>query len=129
MKLAAIGFFVKDLELMIKFYRDVMKLKQNIDMEGFAGFETEDGFFFNLCVRSERPNLTSMPVTYPEGINGSMEISFGVSKYEDVDKEFERIVKAGGKAVSYPVTKPYGLREAYIADPEGNLIEIVSSNE
>lgn len=129
MKLGAIGFFVKDLDVMVKFYRDVMNMKQNIDMDGFAGFETDDGFFFNLCTRSERVNLTSSPISYPEGLNGTMEISFGVPKYEDVDIEFERITKAGARPVSRPDTKPYGLREAYVADPEGNLIEIVSSNE
>jgi len=129
MKLGAIGFFVENFDVMVKFYRDVMNMKQNIDMDGFAGFVTEDGFYFNLCTRSERENLSSIPITYPKGLNGTMELSFGVPKYEDVDKEYERLIKAGAKPVSKPDTKPYGLREAYVADPEGNLIEIVSSNE
>ena len=129
MKLGAIGLFVEDLDVMVKFYRDVMNMKQNIDMDGFAGFETEDGFYFNLCTRSERENLSSTPISYPKGLNGTMELSFGVAKYEDVDMEYERLTKAGAKPISKPDTKPYGLREAYVADPEGNLIEIVSSNE
>lgn len=129
MNLGAIGFFVENLDVMVKFYRDVMNMKQNIDMDGFAGFVTEDGFYFNLCTRSERVNLSSIPISYPKGLNGTMELSFGVPKYADVDIEYERLTKAGAKPVSKPDTKPYGLREAYVADPEGNLIEIVSSNE
>lgn len=129
MKLGAIGFFVKNLDVMVKFYRDVMNMKQNIDMDGFAGFITEDGFFFNLCTRDESKILSSIPISYPKGLNGTMELSFGVPKYEDVDMEYERLIRAGAKPVSKPDTKPYGLREAYVADPEGNLIEIVSSND
>lgn len=58
-----------------------------------------------------------------------MQLSFSVPKYDDVDKEYARLVNAGAKPVIDPNTKLYGLREAYIADPEGNLIEIVSSND
>lgn len=129
MKLGAIGFFVENFDEMVKFYRDVMKMKQNIDMNGFAGFVTEDGFYFNLCTRGVMENLTSMPISYTKGLNGTMQLSFGVPKYADVDVEYERLTKAGAKPISRPVSKPYGLREAYVADPEGNLIEIVSSNE
>ncbi|QOR36102.1 VOC family protein [Clostridium sp. 'deep sea'] len=129
MKLGAMGFFVKNLDVMVKFYRDIMNMKLNIDMEGFAGFVTEDGFFFNLCTRSERVNISSIPISYPKGLNGSMQISFNVQKYEDVDKEYERLVKAGATPVSKPISMPYGLREAYVADPEGNLVEIVASKE
>ena len=129
MKLGAIGFFVENLDVMVKFYRDVMNMKLNIDMDGFAGFVTQDGFFFNLCTRSARVNISSIPISYPKGLNGSMQISFNVQKYEDVDKEYERLVKAGAIPVSKPISKPYGLREAYVADPEGNLIEVVSSSE
>lgn len=49
MNLGAIGFFVDNLEIMVSFYRDIMQMKQNIDMNGFAGFETEDGSIL-ICV-------------------------------------------------------------------------------
>jgi lactoylglutathione lyase len=55
-----------------------------------------------------------------------MEISFSVPLPEDVDKEFERLVKAGATPIKEPISQPYGLRESIVADPEGNLIEIVA---
>lgn len=129
MKLGAIGLIVEDFDVMVNFYKDIMNMKQNVDMNGFAGFVTEDGFYFNICRRGNGETLSTMPITYPEGLNGTMQLSFNVPKYADVDVEYERLIKAGAEPVSKPVSKSYGLREAYVADPEGNLIEIVSSNE
>lgn len=127
MKLAAMGFFVEDLDVMVKFYRDVLNMKQNVDMDGFAGFVTEDGFFFNLCVREVIKERSLKELVFPRGINGGMQLSFSLSHPDEVDREYERLIEAGAEAVSAPVTQHYGLREAYVADPEGNLIEFVAS--
>lgn len=51
---------------------------------------------------------------------------FDVPVFEDVDMEFKRVVEAGAKPVLSPVTEPWGQRTSYVADPEGNLIEIGS---
>ena len=48
--------------------------------------------------------------------------------YEEVDKEYARILVQGGRSVLEPTTEPWGQRTCYIADPEGNLIEIGSFN-
>ncbi len=126
MKLNAIGLFVENLEVMRIFYNKVMKMKQNIHMEGFVGFETEGGFFFNLCDKKWMSEEETPPYVYSKGISGKMELSFGVDTFEEVDKEYKRLVEVGATPFIAPNTKPYGSREAYVADPEGNLIEIVS---
>ena len=59
-------------------------------------------------------------------VNGTMEISFDVPCFADVDKEYERAVSMGAKPVFAPTTEPWGQRTCYVADPEGNLIEISS---
>lgn len=43
-----------------------------------------------------------------------------------VDAAFARVVAAGAEPVMEPTTEPWGQRTCYIADPEGNLIEIGS---
>lgn len=129
MKLSAIGFFVKDLSVMRDFYEHVVGLKINVEMEGFVGFQTDDGFFFNLCQRDFIVNATDEELNFSSGVYGGMQVSYGVDTYKDVDKQYQRLIEAGAKAIKAPISKPYGLREAYVADPEGNLIEIVSSNE
>lgn len=64
--------------------------------------------------------------SYVTGLNGHYEIALSVSNYAEVDREFERITAAKGKAVMPPMTMPWGQRTCYIADPEGNLVEIGS---
>jgi uncharacterized glyoxalase superfamily protein PhnB len=55
-----------------------------------------------------------------------MELALDYPDFSDVDREFERLVKAGAKPVFKPTTMPWGQRTSYVADPDGNLIEIGS---
>lgn len=123
MELGAITFFVKDMEKMVTFYRDVMNMPIEWDGGVFTGVQLKSCVYFNLCQR-EVMGLSQLEI--PKGLNGTMEISFNVPSPEDVDKEFERVVKAGATPVKQPISQPYGLRESFVADPEGNLIEIVA---
>jgi len=43
--------------------------------------------------------------------------------------EYEKAVSKGAVSVLAPETEPWGQRTCYIADPEGNLIEIGSFNK
>lgn len=123
----SIGLFVKDMEKMVQFYRDAVGL--NIDWDGgcFTGVKLESGVFFNLCERKAMEEGFSIKLTYPEQMNGTMEICFHVENSPDVDKEYNRLINAGATPVNAPITLPYGLRSGFVADPEGNLIEIVAS--
>ncbi|WP_058302996.1 VOC family protein [Gorillibacterium timonense] len=124
MQIGAVTFFVNDMEKMVGFYRDVMKMEIEWDGGSFTGVRMENRVFFNLCQRNEGDKAR---FDYHERINGTMEISFGVPTPEDVDVEFERLVQAGATPVNQPVSQPYGLRDSAVADPEGNLIEIVAA--
>lgn len=41
------------------------------------------------------------------------------AQVRDVDAEFERLSSLGADVVAAPDTKPWGLREGWVADPEG----------
>lgn len=43
-------------------------------------------------------------------------------------EEYTRIIAQGGHPVLEPTTEPWGQRTCYIAEPEGNLVEIGSFN-
>jgi len=59
-----------------------------------------------------------------------MEIAIWLPKFSDVDREYERITALGIKSFTgKPVTFPFGIRNFYIADPEGNLLEIGSTGQ
>lgn len=58
---------------------------------------------------------------------GNFEIGLWLPAFADVDAEYEKL-KAKGVAVPAddPITFSFGIRNFYIADPEGNLLEIGS---
>ena len=124
MKFSFFHLCVEDLEGMAAWYRDVVGLKQNFDLDVFKGFVTEDGFFFNMSKRSDEHNGT-----YPQGRNGTMNLGFCVPTHKNVDIEYERLIKAGAIAIEPPITTSWGHRDAYVADPEGNIICINSATE
>ncbi|WP_303922212.1 glyoxalase/bleomycin resistance/extradiol dioxygenase family protein, partial [Treponema berlinense] len=57
------------------------------------------------------------------------EIALYVDTFEEVDSEYAKAVEKGAQSVLEPTTEPWGQRTCYIADPEGNLIEIGSFNK
>ena len=65
---------------------------------------------------------------YVRGLNGHSEIALYVDTYEEVDTAFADAVSKGAVPVMEPTTEPWGQRTCYVADPEGNLIEIGSFN-
>ena len=63
---------------------------------------------------------------YPEGLNGTGELAFDVPTFADVDKEYQHALDNGATSLLPPTTEPWGQRTCYVADPDGNLIEISS---
>lgn len=124
-----VGIFTTDNARAAAFYRDVF------------GFQTDwNGTDANVDMRlgdsrlimfprSDFEQMTSQQYAYPQGVNGTVEISFDVPTFADVDKEYAHAVANGGKGIFPPTTEPWGQRTCYVADPEGNLIEISSFTE
>jgi len=49
-------------------------------------------------------------------------------KVVDVDAAYAELVAAGADAVTSPRDRPWGQRTAYVADPDGHLIELVNAS-
>ena len=79
-----------------------------------------------LYPRSDFEQMVSYKFQYPMGFNGSVELAFDVPSYADVDKEYQHALYHGAIPVLPPTTEPWGQRTCYVADPDGNLIEIGS---
>lgn len=126
MRLDGFGIFVKDMAVMIKFYRDVLgfEIKEAEDTENV--YLEKDGTLFLLYGRNDFEKMTNRKYTYVAGFNGHYEIVLSVDNYDEVDKAYNKVVEMGAKSVMAPATTPWGQRTCYIADPEGNLIEIGS---
>lgn len=126
MRLDGFGIFVEDMASMVRFYRDVLgfEIKEAEDTSNV--YLVKDGTLFLLYGRKDFENMTGRRYEYVRGLNGHTEIALYVDTFDEVDEAFKRIVENGGKAVLEPTTEPWGQRTCYIADPEGNLIEIGS---
>lgn len=82
-----------------------------------------------LFPRDAFEQMVSRQFNYPEGLNGTMELAFNVPTFADVDREYRNALDHGAVSVLPPTTEPWGQRTCYVADPDGNLIEIGSFNE
>ena len=82
-----------------------------------------------LYGRKDFEKMTNHPYNYIKGLNGHFEIALYVDTFEEVDTSFRHTVENGATPVLVPTTEPWGQRTCYIADPEGNLIEIGSWNK
>lgn len=142
LKFDAAGLFVNDMETMVTFYRDVLGM--TTDWAGEANAELySDGMRLIMFSRSDFEALTGRTYAYPPRVSedrpegadltnkapmpsGVMELSFGLPDFADVDREYQRVIEAGAVPVFPPTDQPWGQRTSYVADPDGNLIEISS---
>lgn len=129
MRLDGIGLFVDDMATMIRFYRDVLGFEIKETEDAVNVYLIKDGTLFMLYERKNFEKMTSRKYEYLKGVNGHFEIALYVDTFEEVDVEFAKAVSKGATPVLEPTDEPWGQRTCYIADPEGNLIEIGSFNK
>jgi catechol 2,3-dioxygenase-like lactoylglutathione lyase family enzyme len=129
MKLDGFGLLVNDMEKMVRFYTDVLGFEIDWEKGQSDVYLIKDDTLFLMYGRDDFEKMTSRKYEYIKGFNGHYEIALSVPTFDDVDKEFDRIVKMGGVPILEPEDEPWGQRTCYIADPEGNLVEIGSFNK
>ena len=128
MRLDGFGLLVDDMATMIRFYRDVLGFEIKEPEDTSNVYLVKDGTLFLLYGRKDFEKLTSRRYEYIKGLNGHSEIALYVDTFDEVDAAFRDAVSKGAAPVLEPTTEPWGQRTCYIADPEGNLIEIGSFN-
>src|SRR5574344_161530 len=124
-----VGLFTRDNKATVEFYTKAFGFTTEWDgiqpnVEMFLG-----AMRIILFPREGFEQMVSRQFHYPEGLNGTMELAFDVPTFADVDKEYQNALHCGAKSVMPPTTEPWGQRTCYVADPDGNLIEIGSFHE
>ena len=127
-KLEGFGLFVKDMPSMVRFYRDVMGFEIKEDEQSTNVYLVKDGVLFLLYGRHDFEKMTLRHYDYASPIQGHTELALAVENYSAVDIAFKEITAKGAVSIMEPKTMPWGQRTCYVADPEGNLIEIGSFN-
>lgn len=128
MRLDGIGLLVESMPRMLRFYRDVLDFEIREDENCENVYLVKDGTLFLLYERKNFEAMTARKYNYIKGLNGHFEIALYVDTFEEVDAAYAETVSKGAQPVMEPTTEPWGQRTCYIADPEGNLIEIASFN-
>lgn len=72
---------------------------------------------------------TGKRYAYLKGGNAHSELALDVDSFEEVDLQYQHAIENGATALMEPTTEPWGQRTCFIADPEGNIIEIGSWNK
>ena len=125
LKMDAAGLLVQDMAVSVAFYRDVLGMRT--EWNGDANATLFSGSMrLILYSRADFERMTAQRYTYAACLNGAFELSFSVPRFSDVDTEYARVTAAGATPVFPPTDEPWGQRTCYVADPDGNLIELSS---
>lgn len=129
MHLDGYGIFVDDMGRMIRFYRDVLGFEIKEAENADNVYLIKDGTLFLLYGRKDFEKLTGKRFEYLKGVNAHTEMALYVDTFEEVDKEYKHALDNGATSILPPTLEPWGQRTCFIADPEGNVIEIGSWNK
>ncbi len=111
---------VADLDRALEFYLGVLGLPLGSRSGTYAQLET-GRTRLALYERSAMGDTLGWKLETPRPEHTAFEIGF---KVESVDDAVEAFVAAGADVVTAPTDRPWGQRTAYLADPDGNLVEL-----
>ena len=116
MKFAGVCLIAQSTPALAKFYQALF------DMEGrWEGEEHVDFPGTRLTIFSVRGTEEMAPGSMTGAGSGKAVLSFDVA---DLDLLLERLQGLGAQIVKPAQTHPWGLRSAWIKDPEGNILSL-----
>lgn len=129
MKLVSVRKLVRDFDGCLRFYRDIIGLELKYSAEGgyYAAFNNEgsDVLLELFTSKDAAAVLGDRPAETPSQYRTL--VSFSVPS---VDATLEELRGKGADVVGDATDQPaWGVRIAYVRDPDGNLIELFTSLE
>lgn len=130
MRLDHVGLTVADLETMTAWYAAALRLEVefefSLDQLDFRGVMlcSAEGYRIELLHRAG--NVAGLLA--PNPVEAALTRGFGHVAFDvpDVDAAYDALVAAGATDRMSPRPSPEpGVRMAYVADPEGNLVELL----
>jgi catechol 2,3-dioxygenase-like lactoylglutathione lyase family enzyme len=129
-----VGLNVPDLEEGISWYCETFDLKSdpvfaipNTDMHGVMLLHEPSGY------RIELLNRPGAQIGMQPGSAEEAPLTLGFSHFcirvKDVAQEYERLMAAGCSSLKTPMTSPRGTQVSFVADPWGNMIEVITTRD
>jgi lactoylglutathione lyase len=122
-KISVVNLFVQDFDMCLRFYRDTLGLPLERLEPTFAAFKMEDQELHLLQI-SEGADVLGVHMGSFESQTGKLDRVLLCSRVENTDAVYETLKGKGVEFTKSPIDQPWGIRAAYLHDPEGNIWEI-----
>jgi lactoylglutathione lyase len=129
-RLDHVGLTVGDLEAMTAWYADALEMTVEfefaLDHVDFRGVMLRSAAGHRIELLSRPESVTGLQAANP--VEAALTRGFGHVAFDvpDVDAAYDALLAAGATDRLSPRPSPEpGVRMAYVADPEGNLIELL----
>ena len=114
---------VGDLDTSLRFYTHVLGLPLGHRSGPFAQLDTGVTRIALYERNAMADTLGIGPLHPPDPHAPGFELGF---KVDDVDVAYAEVTAAGAEPVTPPTDRPWGQRTAYVRDPDGHLVELVT---
>ena len=114
--------FVADRDRAKSFYERTFDAKSVYEDEHSIAFKFEN-MIVNLLVDREAPDLIGPAVVAGQEAGSRFQLTIGV---DDVDAACEVLASRGVELLNGPIDRPWGLRTAAFADPDGHIWEVAA---
>ncbi|WP_328587788.1 VOC family protein [Konateibacter massiliensis] len=108
MRIGEVGLLTNDVIRLADFYKKLLELDNQSNDEVHQTLIAEETMLTIYNDGSRKNND-----------NRNMCLAFTV---EDVDREYEKVLKLGAEVIEKPETRPWGARNMSFYDPDGNVI-------
>ena len=121
--IATVTLFVADPQRSKAFYERVLESEPVYEDEAAVAFR-HGGLLVNLLRREEAPELVEPATVAAEGSGPGVLLTIEV---EDADAALAGLDARGVEPLNGPLDRPWGVRTAAFADPDGHVWELAQS--
>jgi catechol 2,3-dioxygenase-like lactoylglutathione lyase family enzyme len=118
----AITMFIADRDRAKSFYEKTFDAKSVYEDDHSIAFKFEN-MIVNLLVDSEAHGLIGPAVVAGQDAGSRFQLTIGV---DDVDGACEDLARRGIELLNGPIDRPWGMRTAAFADPDGHIWEVAA---
>ena len=120
LRISGVILMTEDMGRMIDFYRNALDF--SMEMQGSRAYFEKDGVVLTMVGRRDYERLTCRGYGYGGGVTNHFHLRI-TSK--DVNKLYQKCLDCGAQHVMSPAENEWKEYTACVADPDGNIIEII----